>query len=185
MRTYYPSLEALHRQTLQLESESCRHCRQTQQLVSHGFIRKKRTAAEPEAVGKRVFCSNRGRRTGCGRTMQLYLDATVRTLHHAASSVAAFVLSLLTGFSVERAYRNATGAASARHAWRWLQRLDAQLAVYRSRCHQPILAEMPEIPCRPRSARRGLLMSTFAPIAQQFGPQLCQAVQAQWQRPFF
>jgi len=35
MQTYYPSLEAINQQTLQLESEQCKHCRQTHQLVSH------------------------------------------------------------------------------------------------------------------------------------------------------
>lgn len=27
--------------------------------------------------GQRVFCSNRGRRTGCGRTFSVYLDTTI------------------------------------------------------------------------------------------------------------
>ena len=31
-------------------------------------------------MGKRVFYSNRHRRTGCGRTVQLYLDSTVFAL---------------------------------------------------------------------------------------------------------
>ena len=78
MQIYYPSLQAIEQQTMQLDSEQCAHCKQTHQLVSHGFIRKKRAGAEPEAVGKRVFCSNRNHHAGCGRTMQLYLDSTVR-----------------------------------------------------------------------------------------------------------
>ena len=81
MQTYYPSLESIHQKTLQLEPEQCPHCRQTRQLVSHGFIRKKRVGRDPQAVGKRVFCSNRRHRTGCGRTLQLYLDSTLRHFH--------------------------------------------------------------------------------------------------------
>ena len=53
MQIYYPNLQAIQQQTLQLESEQCKHCRQTHQLVSHGFIRRKRVGAQPEAVGMR------------------------------------------------------------------------------------------------------------------------------------
>ena len=81
MQIYYASLPAIEQQTRQLDHAQCRHCGQTQQLVSHGFIYKKQVGADPIATGKRVLCSNRHQHTGCGRTMQLYLDATVRYLH--------------------------------------------------------------------------------------------------------
>ena len=63
MQIYYPSLQAIEQQTMQLDNEQCVHCKQAHQLVSHGFIRKKRVGAEPEAVGKRVRC--RHIRPGC------------------------------------------------------------------------------------------------------------------------
>ena len=56
--------------------------------------------AEPEAKGKRVVCSRRYSHTGCGRTMQLYLDSTVRYLHYASWQVVAFVLALMAGMTV-------------------------------------------------------------------------------------
>src|SRR5438105_3362017 len=59
VRTYYPDLQAIEQQTKQLENESCQHCHRERQLISHGFIYKKRVGAEPQAIGKRVFCSNR------------------------------------------------------------------------------------------------------------------------------
>ena len=52
--------------------------------------------------------------------MRLYLDASVRYLHAAGAQVIAFVLALLTGMAVQQAYRDATGCADPRHAWRWL-----------------------------------------------------------------
>lgn len=185
MQTYYPSLQAIHQQTLQLELEQCQHCRQTHQLVSHGFIRKKRNAGDPQAVGKRVFCSNRLRRTGCGRTMQLYLDATLRYLHHAGSAVVAFVLSLLAGVSTAVAYMHATGADTPRHAYRWLLRLHAQISTYRSLFHQPLL-EQPQagVIVHPHSLHKSLLASTFTALLMRFKLPLCQAYQSQLQRPF-
>ncbi len=185
MKTYYSNLHAIHQQTLQLQLEQCKHCRQTQQLVSHGFIRKKRVGGDPQAIGKRVFCSNRHSRTGCGRTMQLYLDSTVRYLHHVGSAVVAFVLALLAGISIGLAYMQARGALTPRHAYRWLNRLHVQISAYRSLLHQPLLESQTAFVDRATSLRRSLLTSTFSALLVRFGQPLCQAYQAQLQRPFF
>ena len=68
MELYYQDIHAIEQQTRQLSLHRCLHCLSDQHLILHAYIYKKRTRAEPEAVGKRVFCSNRGRNTGCGRT---------------------------------------------------------------------------------------------------------------------
>jgi hypothetical protein len=154
------------------------------QLVSHGFIRKKQTGADPHAVGKRVFCSNRHQRTGCGRTMQLYLDATLRYVHHAGGAVTAFVLALIAGMSIQRAYHHATGVTTPRNAYRWLDRLCAQLSVYRSLSHRPPLPDSAQDVAMHRPACPGSLMSTFNMLLQRFGQSLCAAYQLQLQRPF-
>jgi hypothetical protein len=183
MQRFYPNLQAIEQQTKQLDHAQCTHCRQFQQLVSHGFIHKKRVGAEPEAVGKRVFCSNRHHRTGCGRTMQLYMDVTIRYLHHAGCALAVFVLSLMAGMTIQGAYHHATGAATPRHAYRWLDRLGAQLSVYRSLSHRPPLPDAaPAIAAR-RPERIVSLMSTFEALLQRFGQPLCAAYQSQLQRP--
>lgn len=186
MQIYYPSLQAIQQQTLQLKSEQCVHCGKAHQLVSHGFIRKKLAGGDPQAVGKRVFCSNRHQRTGCGHTTQLYLDSTLRHVHHAGSAVVAFVLLLLAGISIALAYTQATKAQSPRHAYRWLQRLDAQISAYRSLFHQPLLAAPPAVAVVPAPClRRSLLASTFAALLTRFGQPICQGYQSQLQRPFF
>lgn len=186
MQIYYPSLQAIHQQTLQLESEQCIHCGKTHQLVSHGFIRKKCASGDPQAVGKRVFCSNRHQRTGCGQTTQLYLDSTLRYVHHAGSAVVAFVLLLLAGISIAVAYMQATKAQSPRHAYRWLQRLDAQMSAYRSLFHQPLLAPpAAAVVGPPHCLRHSLLASTFGALLMRFGQPICQGYQSQLQRPFF
>jgi hypothetical protein len=184
MQVYYPNLQAIEQQTMQLGLARCRHCKQTHQLVSHGFIRKKRVGAEPEAVGKRVFCSNRNHRTGCGRTIQLYLDATIRYLHHAGHTVEAFIVSLAAGMAIEYAYQHATGAGTARHAYRWLNRLCTQLSTYRSLSHRPPLQEATSGLPPGRRARLIALASTVTTLLQRFGQPLCAAYQQQLQRPF-
>jgi len=184
MRTYYPSLPAIEQQTGQLEHEHCAHCKQAHQLVCHGFVRRKRVGGEPEALGKRVFCSNRNNRMGCGRTMQLYLESTIRYLHHAGERVVTFVLSLLNGMSIQHAYRHATGTVTPRHVYRWLNRLCAQLSVYRSLSHRPPLRDVVPTIVAHRPERVATLRSTFEALLQRFGQPLCAAYQAQLQRSF-
>jgi hypothetical protein len=184
MQIYYPSLAAIEQQTRQLDNEHCRHCRQAHQLISHGFIHKKRVGAKPEAVGKRVFCSNRHCRTGCGRTMRLYLDATLRYLHYTGAQVVAFVFALMAGSTVQQAYCQTTGTAEARNAWRWLNRLHAQLSCYRTLSHRPPLQDLEAPGMAIRSARREVLTSTFQQLLLRFGPPLCANYQRQTQRPF-
>ena len=185
MQIYYPSLEAIEQQTRQLDHEQCSHCKQTHQLVSHGFIRKKKVGGEPEAVGKRVFCSNRHQYTGCGRTLRLYLSATVRYLHFSGTAVVAFVSSLISGMTIQHAYQHATGTATPKNAYRWLNRLCAQLSIYRSLAHQPPLqntADTGLVVALKRRLRLLPLLSTFKTLLRQFGQPLCAAYQGQLQR---
>jgi len=188
MQIYYASLPAIEQQTRQLDHEQCRHCGQTQQLVSHGFIYKKQVGADPTATGKRVHCSNRRQHTGCGRTMQLYLDATVRYLHYAGLQVVAFVLALISGTTVQESYYQSTGKTDPRNAYRWLNRLCAQLSAYRSLSHRPALADtaapIVAVVAARRPLRHGLLASTFQCLLQRFGEPLCARYQAHTQRSF-
>ncbi|MBI1889498.1 MAG: hypothetical protein HYS18_02500 [Burkholderiales bacterium] len=185
MQLYYSSLQAIEQQTMQLDDEPCRHCRQSHHLISHGFIRKKRSGAEPEAVGKRVYCSNRNRHTGCGRTVQLYIDSTIRYLRHAGECVVAFALSLIKGLTIQYAYHAATGtdADTPRNAYRWLHRLSAQLSVWRSLAHKPPLQDA-GANAAAHAGPRQLLTSTFAALLQHFGQPLCAHYQRHTQRPF-
>jgi hypothetical protein len=127
--------------------------------------------------------------------MQLYLDSTLRRMQHAGSTVVIFVLLLLTGHSTAAAYTQATNAPTPRHAWRWLQRLFAQIATQRSLFHQPLL-ELPPQPTEPpphcavlscnvpHTLHRNLLASTFAALLNRFKQPLCQTYQAQLQQAF-
>lgn len=182
MRIYYASLHALEQQTRSLFNEQCPHCKQSQQLISHGFVYKKRSLAQSnQPVGKRVFCSNRDGHTGCGRTMRLYLDTQVRYLHYLGGCVVIFVLALLKGGTMRQAYRQATCTAEPRHAYRWLHKLFAQLSEYRGSFHRPVLQPAQTASPNPR---RSLLASTFTALLQQFGSPLCACYQQSLQRSF-
>jgi hypothetical protein len=183
MQTYFPTLEAIEQMTAQLDRARCGHCQRTQ-LVSHGFVWKKRLGGLREAVGKRVFCSNRYQRTGCGRTMQLYLASTLRYLHDAGAAMIALLWALAQGMSVAGAYHHATAVASPRNAYRWWHRLSAQLSVYRSTLVAPLVCS-DESPAEPVSHPRwALLIQTIAALGQHFGEAVCDQFQLCQQRAF-
>lgn len=185
MRTYYPDLESMTQQSNQLQNEDCLHCGQAAQLVSHGFIYKKQGVAKALLpVGKRLWCSTRFGRTGCGRTRQLYLDSMVRSLHYAGEVVVAFVAALMQGLGITQAYQQTTGASGSRHAYRWLQRLSLRLIDYR---RVPGLAHFDHVAhnlMRTMSPRRQLLAISLSLLLQRFPTPLCAAYQAALQRSF-
>jgi transposase-like protein len=185
MHTYYPDLESIDQQSFQLQNEDCLHCGQAAQLVSHGFIYKKQGVAKALLpVGKRLWCSTRFGRTGCGRTRQLYLDSVVKSLHYAGEVVVAFVASLMRGLGIAQAYQQVTGTNNSRHAYRWLRRLSLCLIDYR---HVPGLAHFDCVAHRFVQAitpRRQLLTISFTLLLQRFPTPLCAAYQAALQRSF-
>ena len=82
-------------------------------------------------VGIRIFCSNRYGRAGCGSTFRLYLSEEIPTLQYSTTHLFTFLASLITLFNIQSAYEKATGTRDPRNAWRWLNKLQAQLIHYR------------------------------------------------------
>ena len=143
MKRYFDDLDALHRFTLSLDSQphpiQCRHCSKQGQFVSHGFVYKKQHQGEKRTVGKRLFCSNRSGRSGCGRTLRLYLTTELAFLHYTTVHLTAFLFALLSGRTIHHAYRTATQTAEPRNAWRWLNKLQRKLVDYRALLKTPCL----------------------------------------------
>ncbi len=135
MIKFFNTLQSMHQFTLSLDAHSdklqCQHCFKNDQFVSHGFIYKKRHQSDKQAVGKRIFCSNRFNRTGCGSTWQLYLSQEIPFLHYSTLELFAFLCSLMASLSIQSAYEQATGTEDPRNAYRWLCRLQNKLVDYR------------------------------------------------------
>ncbi|VAW82589.1 hypothetical protein MNBD_GAMMA13-290 [hydrothermal vent metagenome] len=145
MKRYFDDLDTLHKFTLSLDSRPdlipCRHCSKQDQWVSHGFVYKKQYQGERRTVGKHIFCSNRHGRSGCGRTLRLYLSTELAFLHYTTVHLTAFLFAFLGGRTTQHAYRAATQTTESRNAWRWLHKLQRKLVDYRvllkAPCPQP------------------------------------------------
>jgi hypothetical protein len=75
MKIFFEDIHRIDQFTMDLKADTflqCPHCGAQGQLVSHGFVYKK-SQTYKKAVGKRLFCSNRHRKKGCGKTTRLYL----------------------------------------------------------------------------------------------------------------
>ena len=109
----FSSLGAIEQFTRSLNSlasdNACQHCHQNDQWHSHGYVYKQQAIDQRSAIGKRMICSNRYGKGGCGHTRQLYLSDMIPHKHHRLCVVVAFIVALLQGHSVTDAYRQALG----------------------------------------------------------------------------
>lgn len=131
-------------------------------------------------VGKRVFCTDRAGRRGCGATVRLYLAEVPPQLHVKACVLQGFVLALLAGAGVAAAYLRATAAQSSRQGWRWVRRFCTTLAQWRT--------DLPRVDASPRFATRSprlqVLLPTLSALASRFGERFVARFQAERQAPF-
>lgn len=78
---------------------ACPHCRRVGMLVRHGYLRGyDDTSPRRKTVrARRVFCSNRHRRTGCGRTFSVWMASKIRRLSLTTQCLLAFLQRAATG----------------------------------------------------------------------------------------
>lgn len=138
LERFFSSITEIHQFSLSLRWNQqhlcCPHCNKHDQWVSHGFVYKQQSIDTLEPVGKRIICSNRFGRSGCGRTHRLYCADRAPCLNYALSCCISFFMALLfdNAPGVSAAYQLATGAADGRNAWRWLNKLSMRIAAIRT-----------------------------------------------------
>ena len=161
MQVYFSSLDALQRFTHSLQmishDNACLHCKQNDQWVSHGCIYNRHN----DVTGKRIMCSARYGKKGCGLTRQLYLKRYIPRRWYDLETVVVFIGALLRGTPAPNAYRHAINNQNndARQAWRWLDALYARLGCFRSRL-AGVSKETAQAPPG-RSARMKVLLPTL------------------------
>lgn len=158
---------------------ACPHCGKSEHSVSHGYLYKQVSIDRREVVGKRILCSRRDGRSGCGRTRQWYLADVVPGRQYRLSVFIAFIRALLDGNAVEPAYLKAIGSsAQPRHAWRWLQSFLKQLPRWRTGLS--LAAETLTI--QSRSSILNILLPTLKALSDKLWP--LSHVQTQSQQRF-
>lgn len=114
----------------------CPHCRRAGDLNGHGRVRGL-SADGPgkEAVrGQRFFCSNRGRRRGCGRTFCVRLAQVIAGASVRSQPWWRFISARLDGASVAAAWEKARSGFSLEAAYRWWRRWRPRESAVRTGC---------------------------------------------------
>ena len=82
----------------------CPFCRVVGTLNLHGYLRGYREdSSEEEVRGRRVYCSKRGRRGGCGHTFSVLLAGVIRGFRISAESLWRFLCNVAGGMSPQEA----------------------------------------------------------------------------------
>ena len=130
----------------------CPHCKVVGTLIRHGYLRgfDEKNNSRPKAVrGRRVFCSNRHARSGCGRTFSVWCADKIRRLGLTTACLWRFLQCVITNGILA-----ASRAIDCHLSDRTLQRIWKRFEQDQSRIRTALfgLCPPPELPAQP--ARR-------------------------------
>ena len=115
-----------------LKTTACPHCKRVGNLIRHGFLRGYDEAHEhqPTIRARRVFCSNRKRASGCGRTFSVWEANRIRRLFLTADALWAFLKGAVASGNKLQAFRDLQSGLSDSSPYRiWKRFLRAQSAI--------------------------------------------------------
>jgi len=115
-----------------LKMTPCPHCQKVGSLIRHGFLRGYDTNHQRSKTVRaaRVFCSNRNRVTGCGRTFSVWLAHKIKRFFLGADSLWQFLdHSLRSGNKLDafRKLNSGLSDSAPYHIWRRFR--NAQVAI--------------------------------------------------------
>jgi hypothetical protein len=139
-----------------LKQTPCPHCHAVGMLIRHGVLAGFDDSTPQRRVirARRIFCSNRDQRHGCGRTFSVRLAHTIRRINLSARILWAFLQRVVVG-TIADAIRNTDCPRSDRTFQRIWRRFDLGQSAIRtallSRGPPPTLP--PEPVTRPAAAQ--------------------------------
>lgn len=130
-----------------LKQTPCPHCKVVGTLNRHGFLRgfDEQSPGRETLRARRVFCSNRHQRPGCGRTFSVWLADKIRRLSLTTSGLWRFLQRAATGCILA-----AIRAADCHLSDRTLQRIWTRFDQGQSKIRTALagLCAPPELPAR-------------------------------------
>lgn len=113
---------------LTLKQIPCSHCHSTDNLICHGFLRGYGVGSNLIIRGWRIFCSNRKRRLGCGKTIPILLSQHLYRRTVTASLLTLFLKNIHNGFSLTRSWPACSHTVEcASHLWRSWEKIQFQI----------------------------------------------------------
>ncbi len=164
---------------------ACPHCQRCGALIGHGFLRGYAGRGSERVVrGRRIFCSNRSLRRGCGRTFSVALMTVLAGFVVRTLSLLCFAQAVLGGATRRAAWLcQARGAFSLSSGYRLWRRLQAAQSALRAR----LCREAPAPDCASHEPLSQLLahFGVVAVVVAEGEADLFAAFQAHTQRGLF
>lgn len=82
-----------------LKQTPCPHCKHVGMLIRHGYLYGFNESIPPRKTvrARRIFCSNRNARHGCGRTFSVWVATTIRRLSLTSGALWRFLQRVVAG----------------------------------------------------------------------------------------
>lgn len=120
-----------------IKLQACPFCGKTGTLNRHSRMNGNDTRLASGTVnrGQRVFCSNRGRRNGCGRTFPVFFASVLPRHTFTAPLLWKSLRGWLTGSSIKASWESSGAPLSLDTFYHLLQRLRRKLDALRTALH--------------------------------------------------
>jgi hypothetical protein len=143
---YYASEEEFQLLRAKIKMSACPHCRGVGTLNLHGHLRgyAEQGGNTPVHRGRRLFCSNRRHRSGCGITVSLWLAGFLRNHILTLPTLWLFLAGILAGPTQAAAFRRTASALHPTTLYRAFRKV--RQAQSRLRTHLYRLIKPPERP---------------------------------------
>jgi len=115
-----------------LKTTPCPHCQRVGTLIRHGFLRGYDENHQHNKTVRawRIYCSNRKRSPGCGRTFSVWFANNIKRLFWTANALWTFLKQAVQTGNKFKAFENLNGGLSDSAPYRiWKRFLDAQSAI--------------------------------------------------------
>lgn len=101
-----------------LKLSACPHFKRTGYLNAHGYLRGYGEGTDRRCLrGRRAYCSNRGRKVGCGRTHSYFLAKTIPRSSLTAITLWSILFQVLSGVSRQAAHQFSSAPNSPHRIW--------------------------------------------------------------------
>jgi hypothetical protein len=172
-RWFYRSADDWTAIVERLKQTRCPHCKAAGTLIRHGCLygRDESSPRQDTLRARRIFCSNRNARPGCGRTFSIWLAHKIRRLSLTADALWRFLQAAVAG-SVLATSRAFAGWLDVRTWQRIWKRFDHAQSKIRTALHRH--CPPPELPaCLPANAARQPAAQVLAHLQAAFPDTPC------------
>lgn len=106
MKFFFSSLDSLDKALKNIFQTKCPHCKRVGFLILHSKIYRLDSNRQIMEHGQRCFCSNRGKKRGCGQTIDFNLTTMLPRLPLETKKVSKFILHYIESKSASKSWFN-------------------------------------------------------------------------------